>query len=688
MPPLPPQQPPIPPISGDPTMIAPPVQQAPTQSGLAAFENVDVQDETPGEAAELDQDFNDNLAETIPEDVLNVISNEIIEGIQSDLESRQEWESSYAKGVQMLGLKMEDASGDISSGGTVSKVYHQLLLESVVRYQSNGRAELLPVDGPVKVRNDSPTESLEAMQTAEALEKDVNHYLTVIDKDYYPDFDQMLFDLGFCGMAFRKLYHCPLKNRPVDEFVSALDMIVSNDAKGSLTNVGRYTQRIMMRQGVLKRLQLAGFYREVGLILPNEDLDEAQRKILEVEGLSPLNTLPRDQRHTIYESYVDYDLAAYDEFGKAAGYPLPYRVTLDKDSTKILEIRRNWKEDDPDFKPRRRFVKYGYVPGLGFYDYGLIHLIGNTERALTAIERQLLDAGQFSNFPGFLFTKQAGRQDTNQIRVAPGSGQGIDTGGLPITSAVMALPYKEPSAVLAAVAKDIEAGAMRLSGVAEVPVGEGRADIPVGTMVALVEQATKVLSAVHKRNHCSQQEEFEILMELFREDPEALWRFAKNPARKWQMAEELNDMELVTAADPNTPSHIHRIMKAMALGQMVQAYPQEFNVPNVLAKILGILGFDDIQNIMAPPQAQAGPPPNPEAENIKLQSQARAVEQDKEKEQDVIRGNYKIEETKLNMQNDAAERETKLKLESMKMITKLHEPKKDPLGKSENKRLI
>lgn len=614
-----------------------------------------------------DGDFEENLANKIPAYELSLMSLDILEGIESDIESRQEWEDWYEKGLQLLGLKMEDASGEANSMGTISKVYDQTLLESVIKFQSNARGELLPAEGPVKVKINSSTEDFKTQELADALEQDVNHYLTVVDRDYYPNFDRMLFDLGFCGVAFRKLYHSPIENRPVDEWIPAIDLIVSNNAT-SLSKAGRYTHRIMMEQDILKRLQKAEFYRDVDLVAPNEDLDEAQRKILEIEGVNNNNKLPRDQRHTIYECYTNRDSSEWDEYGKEAGFPIPYRITLDKDSREILEVRRFWKKGDEDFKAKRRIVKYGYIPGLGFYDYGLVHLLGNNQRALTAIERQLVDAGQFKNFPGFLYTKQAGRQETNHIVVPPGAGQGIDTGGLPITSAVMPLPYGEPSGVLFELKQDIQQNSMRLGGTAEVPVGEGNMDIPVGTMVALVEQSTKIISAVHKRNHASQAEEYEILRELFMEDPEALWRFARKPARKWQMAEELADLDLVCAADPNTPSKIHRIMKAAALGQLATQYPAYFKTYNVLCNLLQILGYGDLGSILNSPQEmqQSQQQQSPEQQNIMLQSQARAQEQQREIYQDQIRGQNKMQEIQAQSENDAADRQSKETIERLK----------------------
>lgn len=667
--------------------------------------------EAPSSNKAVFEGFYENLAEDIGAYELSGISEDLLRGIDADIQSRQDWENAAVRAVDLLGLKMEDATGEITGVGTISKVYHPLLLEAVVRYQANARGELLPASGPVKVRDDEPVGPMPVMGgpmqpgvpppglgpqpampglapanpmmghnggpgldrdvTAEAFEKDFNHYLTVVAKEYYPDFDRMLFSMALIGCAFRKLYHCPLRRRPVSEFVPAYDLIVSNDAT-DLYGAGRITHRVKMRHSMLRRMQVSGVYRDIELGQPVEQISTIDQKIKSVEGLMAQPQLPADHRHTIYECYAELDLK---DFPNDDGIPLPYRITIDKDSREILEIRRNWKEDDPDFQPLRRIVKYGMIPGLGFYDYGYIQLLGNTTRALTAIERQLLDAGQFANFPGFLVSKMGMRQNTNQIRIQPGGGHEIDTGGLPISAVAMPLPYKEPSVVLMQLGQAIAQDGMRLAGSAELPVGEGTADIPVGTMIALIEQSTKVLDAVHKRNHTSQQEEFEIMRDLFKEDPTALWRFAKTPARKWQQAEEFQDIELVPASDPNTPSHIHRIMQAQALLQLSAQAPQLYNQRNVHEKALRVLGIGDPDSLFNPLPPQPGtpgaPPMQPQVPPQVLAEQAkgqtRAAEQQRELQQSIVEGQIKTQELNTQAQIKATDIAAKERLAMMKM---------------------
>lgn len=609
--------------------------------------------------------FNANLAETLEEDVLSSISEEVLRGIQSDIESRAMWSSAYDKGITLMGLKLEDASSEVSATGSISKVFNQLLIEATVRYQSTAMAELLPSSGPVKVRDDSTDDlNQDRVQLANDFEKDFNHYLTTIAKEYYPDTDQLLFNQGWSGMAFKKVYLCPIRKRPCSDLVLAPDLIVSNDII-DLETAARITHRTYMSNAIVRRLQRAGYFRKTDLGQPVEQPTIVEQKVADVENIMISSKLPTDNRHTIYETYVELDIPGYEE-----DIPLPYCVTIDLDSRKILNIYRNYEQDDPDFKADCKFVKYGMIPALGFYDLGFVHLLGNTTRALTAILRMQLDAGQFSIFPGFLFSKQGGRQVTTEVRIPPGAGKEIDTGGLPIQSVAMALPYPGPSAVLAAIYKDTAADGMRLGMASEVQVGEGRADVPVGTTMALIEQATKVMAAVHKRNHVSQQREFEKLRKLFNKNPESLTKFAKNPARKWQTAEEFADLELVPASDPNVPSHTHRLMQATALVQLATGSPDVFNKREVATRALLTLGYKDVENLLAPlPPPGAPPPPPPPELMVKIQdNQIKQQQIQLSAQQQATHDAARLQEMQMDAINKAKDRESREKIETIKLL--------------------
>lgn len=567
-----------------------------------------------------EEGFDANLAVGMDEGLLDQIGEEICEGIDDDIRSRADFEGFFSKAVDLLGVKYEEATGTAGSDGTISKIYSPLLLEAVVKYQANFIGEMLPAGGPAKVRDDFVPSPFGPQpkrdEIAEAFETDLNHYLTVTAKEFYPDTDRMSFSQGLFGNGFKKQYHCPLRRRPVSESIPMQDLIVSNDVTDLMSAI-RVTHRLRMSPAIFKRMQLNKSYRKVDISTPEPIMSEAERKIGEVEGVDKTPRRPQDHTHVIYETLVDLDLEGYEheEDGEKTGLPLPYKVTIERDSHKVLAIRRNWKEGDEDYTKIMRIVHYPLVPGLGFYAYGFIQLLGNTTRALTGVTRLLLDAGQFATFPGFLLAKGGAKQATTELRVNPGMGKEIDTGGKPIQDVIMRIPYGEPSPTLQNMSVKLTEDGMRLAGSAQIPVGEGRADVPVGTMMAAVEQVTKVIAAVHKRNHQAQQQELINIRELFAEDPAALSKFAgKEARRQWQVAEEFTDLNLVPASDPNVPSHIHRIMIATALLQMSgsQTGLQIYNQQAVHEKALRVLGIVDPESLFKPPTPPGAAPPNPE----------------------------------------------------------------------------
>lgn len=640
--------------------------------------------------AQKDTSFSANLADKIDNYELASLCDDVLRGINADIESRAQLDKTYDRGIDLLGLTLEEASSEATAEGTISKTYDPTLLEAVINYQCTTSAEMLPAAGPVKVKDYTDEPTTERMKLADDLENDMNYYLTSVRKEYYPDTRRMLFAQGFCGNGFKKIYKCPIRKAPVSDYVSMQDFIVSNDAV-SLANCGRMTHRTMLRPSTMKRMMLAGVYRDVDLVHPHEQPTTTERKIKKIEGIL---SQPRyeDERHTVYESYVEVDLAKYgfDEKDAPEGLPLPYRVTIDKDSREILEIRRNWREDDEDFRSIIRFVHYGFIPGLGFYHYGFIHILGNTARALTALGRQLLDAGQFANFPGFLLSDIGGRQETTQIRVNPGGGKTIKTGGMKISDVCMPLPYKEPSQVLMTLAKNVSDNARRLAMTAQVQVGEGRADVPVGTMMALIEQATKPMAALHKQNHSSQQEEFEKLKELFAEDPQALSRFAKNPRRQWESEQEFSDLELVPVSDPNIPSHVHRVMMATGLSQLINLFP-ELNRQWALEVILTTLGYP-LQGAIQPPSPPPQPPPPPPPDPSKMAAvQIKAQQEKREAATALMETQAREQEQQMEDQNAAEDRASRERIEQIKLEeaklkigADLHSAQQDRIQESQN----
>jgi len=603
----------------------------------------------PEEAAEWFR----NLVDEIDSGELTRISNELLNGIRDDLESRREWVEDRAQGIKLLGLKIEIPGLQGASDGApvegMSKVRHPLLLEAVLRFQANARSEMLPTDGPVKIRNDANGSTVDQDSLANALEKDLNHYLTATASEYYPDTDRMLFMLGFGGTAFKKVYFCPLRNRPVSESVDADDLIVNNAAT-DLQNAKRITHRVFMRPSTVKRLQILGVYRDIDFSTPNMSSPDAVKLEKSAQqGIAPEATNPSDRDREIYEVYCELDILGFEHKfkRKVTGLEIPYRVTIDVSSKEILSIVRNYDEDDGELPTsRQNFVKYTFVPGMGFYDIGLVHILGNTTNAVTAAWREMLDAGMYANFPGFLMADTGARQNTNIFRIPPGGGALVKTGGMPLSQAVMPLPYKEPGGALMTLVNNITETGARVGGTAEMNVGEGRADAPVGTTLALIEQATKIMNAVHKRMHAAQTEEFDLIIRTFREHPESFWQRRKRPTVEWTQQtflQALDDVELVPQADPNTASHTQRLMKIMALKQISQGNPTLYNNIAIDSAAIKAIGWSNPEQFFAPEEQRNQAPPEVQKGMAEIQiKQQDAATRAKEVDAKIAEGQAKL----------------------------------------------
>ena len=604
----------------------------------------------------------DNLVEDIAKDELSRISEELMKGVEGDLKSRQEWIEDRAQGIKLLGLKVEISGLAGAADGApvegMSRVRHPLLLEAVLRFQANARSELLPTDGPVKIREDNNNATDATDELANDLENDLNHYLTATAREYYPDTDRMLLMLGFGGTAFKKVYFCPLRNRPVSESIDADDLIVNNSAT-DLYNATRITHRIYMRPSTVKRMQIIGAYRDVDLSNAKQiKLDAAQREKKMQQGISENNSEnPEDRDREIYECYCELEIKGFEHRrkGKETGLEIPYRVTIDASSHEILSIVRNYDEDTKELpEPRQSFVKYTFVPGMGFYDLGLLHILGNTTNALTAAWREMLDAGMYANFPGFLYSDAGARQNTNIFRIPPGGGALIKTGGAPIQDAVMPLPYKDVGPGLMSLVESINQTGMRVGGTSEAAVGEGKQDAPVGTTIALIDQATKILSSVHKRMHNSQSEEFDLLVRCFRENPDSFWQKNRRPARQWDeqtFLRAINQVDLVPQADPNTASQTQRLMKVMALKQLQATNPAMYDPIAVDRMALQAIGWSNPEQFMVPPEAM-GQQSNPEAQAKMAEIQIK--KQDADTRLMLAKGKVALDGAQLHMDNNKA----------------------------------
>ena len=627
-------------------------------------------------ANDTSDDFDANLAEDL-EDELNGIAADILEGIEADITSRKTWEQNLTDAMVQLGLQRESRTNlDLD---TISKIRHPLLLECTLDFWANAIAEFLPSDGPVKVRDDSDDlegpEGTQRDDEADRLENDMNHYLTVTATEYYPDTSRGLFRVGFIGGIAKKVFYCALRERPVSESIYLEDLIVSNDAT-DLQNAKRVTHRMMYLTQDVKAMQEAGVWLDVSLGDAQDPDSQVKAKVDEIQGTQPNSTRPEDKQHTIYECHtkriIEGDAKAKERIEK--GLPVPYRITVDKDSRNILAIYRNWKKDDKLFRVKQQFVPWFYAPGLGFYPLGMAQILGNDTSTLTALWREMVDAGMFAQFPGFLYLDSLGRQDTNRFRIPPAGGQPIKAPpGMKIQDAIMPVPYKDVSATLLQFSQHIEESSRKKAGAAKIPVGEGKTDIPVGSLLMFVEQSTKLVQAVHKGLHTAQKREFELLKDLFVENPEDLTKFNDDPDQQVWTAEQLQNHNLVPASDPNVPSHIHRISIALALFMMAQQAPGLFDLPQVAEYIMKVVRIPNPKSFLSgsdgmPPAQQTPPPPPPDPAKMAAVQQKEQSEQRKAANE-AIQAQQEQQKTQLQASIDTAKMQSSEKIAAMEQQT-------------------
>lgn len=625
-----------------------------------------------------------NLCDDIDPMELTRISEELLVGIRDDETSRIEWTETVAEGIKLLGIKLEPSTGggisaDAAPVEGMSKVRHPLLLEAILRFQANARGEFLPVDGPIKMRDDSNNATSDEDQLANYFQKDLNHFLTVVAEEYYPDTDRMFLKLGFQGLTFKKVYFCPLKSRPVSETVEAKDLIVNEEAK-TLQSAARITHRIMMKQSTFRRMQLLGVYRDVDLGIPLQptlnSIDKAEK---ETQGVKQSGLRQQDRDREIFECYCELNVKGLEHKwrGKDSGLDVPYRVTIDVSSRTILSICRDYKKTDKLPERRKTFVPFLFVPGFGFYGMGLLHILGNSTNALTAAWREMLDNGMFANFPGWIYAKPAGRQATLNFRVPPGGGVPFDTNGGDIRTAIMALPYNtQHMAPLMQLTDNIAQAGMRLGGAAEQPVEEGRGVQPVGTTLALIEQAQKILNSVHKRVHGAQQLEFQLIIDVFRDYPDSFWECNDEPSYQWDQEtfeRALSNCNFVPVADPNTASQGQRIMKVMGLKMAQKEAPDQYDARAVEETVVQTLGFNNWERYLKPIAQVGQPPPEMLKEKAELDIKKQDADTRKMKAQaDVANAQQKSGLEGAALQLDAKNAEAEQGLGAIKAKTDLN----------------
>jgi hypothetical protein len=628
----------------------------------------------------FESDHYENLAEILDETALSDIAGELIRGIEDDQRSRQEWLSQRVKGIDILALKLEPPRSDLGSSAApmegMSNVRHPLLLEACLRSHATLCGELLPPQGPLKVDNEGQ-QTDQTDDQADRLEKDLNVFLTSTSTEYMPDSKRMMWGVVWSGAGFKKGYHCPIRRRPVLESIDAEKLIISNNAT-DIQSASRVTHVIDMDTSTFIRMKIAGAYRDIELAAPEEYLDPVTKKIARLQGIDKTGVDLDDMDRTIYECYADLDIPGYEHKhkGKITGLPVPYKVSIDKSSRKILEIRRNWKEDDKDCLKKKTFVMYGFVPMFGFYPSGLLHILGNTAVALTAAWRIALDSGMFGNFPGFLLSDTGADQDNNQLRCAPGSGVKVNVpAGQKIADSYMPLPYKSVDAAFLQLIDNVSATGQRVGGTADMPVAAGKQDAPVGTTLALIEQAAKVMSEVHVGICQSQAEEFAILKELLQEDPEALWRHRKNKQVPWDvdtLIAALQNYDLIPRADPNTPSHMHRMARAEAFAQKVAMTPDMFDLRKCYMYYFRAIGMNDVEQFFALPQP---PKPDPkhaaDAHTAEMKAQSDIHSAELKARSEAQTNQIKLMDIQARQAEGAANRASKEKIEQLRIAERL-----------------
>lgn len=642
------------------------------------------------------KDFYINFAEDLPN--AGVVADELLELIDGDDNSRQQQLANYAKGLGLLGTELREPSsgaGDTSAADGMSVVTNPLLLDACVKAWANAQAEMLPADGPCKIEDYDTLDDNEVKGLADAFQRDLNYWFTVVAKEYAPSTSRMLlWDTIFRGSGFKKIYVSPTLRRPTSEAIPAKNFIVS-DAESDLEVCERITHVITMRPSMLKRLQLQGFYRNDVDLAPSTapQKNAVDEKVASIQGVaSGVNNRPENEPYTLYETQCELNLPEFAQPPFAPkgfaekGIALPYLVTIEKDSRTILSIRRDWVIGDENCTRKQMYVKYPYIPGPGFYGTGMVNLLGNANAALTAAWRLALDAGMYANFPGGLISKLGSRQNSSVFRPQPGEFAQVDSNGDDIRKFIMALPYKDVTPGLMTLIDKITEQSKGVAGAAEVPVGEGVQNVPVGTMLAHIEQATKVMAASHKGMHTAQSREIQMIVDLFRDDPESFWRANKKNGKYWNEAmlfKALNTFSLVPKSDPNVPSHIHRMMKAVALLQLLDlpGLKGKLDANGVLDRVLIAMNENPV-GIVIPQNPNAPPPPPPLKDQAAMvAAKAKVMDAENDKAQMVFSAAKEASDT----QQSAIEQAGRERIEGMKIVQEL--VKQDSEGEREDRRL-
>ena len=557
--------------------------------------------------AQSDEEFNENLAEKIDEDELVGLATDLIGDYDDDISSRKDWVQTYVDGLELLGLKIEERTEPWPGA---CGVYHPLLTEALVKFQSETIIETFPAQGPVRVKI-LGEETIEKIDAAQRVKDDMNFQLTEVMTEYRPEHERMLWGLGLSGNAFKKVYFDPALDRQVALFVPAEDIVVPYGAS-DLESSPRVTHVMRKTPNEMRKLQVAGFYRDVELGDPVDTFDEIEKKIAEKMGFKA----SVDDRFKLLEMHVDLDLPGYedkDKKGKPTGIALPYVITIEKHTQTILAIRRNWHPDDPLKQKRQHFVHYGYVPGFGFYCFGLIHLIGAFAKSGTSILRQLVDAGVLSNLPGGFKTKGL-RVKGDDTPIAPAEFRDVDVTSGTIKDNIMTLPYKEPSQVLYTLMNTIVEEGRRFASAADMKISDMSGQTPVGTTLAILERTLKVMSAVQARVHHAMKQEFRLLKNIIRDYTPEEYEYEPDNATPMAKRSDYDHVEVIPVSDPNAATMAQKVVQYQAVLQLAQSAPQLYDMPLLHRQMLEVLGIKDAAKLV--PIETDMKPKDPVSENM------------------------------------------------------------------------
>ena len=550
---------------------------------------------------ETAEEFGANLAEYMDEGELGKLASDLISEYESDVSSRKEWADMYVRGLEVLGMKYEERTEPWEGA---CGVYSTVLTEAAIRFQSETIIETFPAQGPVKTQIIGAIDKLKE-DAAERVREDMNYKLTEQMPEYRPEHERMLYNLGLAGSAFKKIYFDPSMGRQVAIFIPAEDLIIPYGASNART-AERVTHVMRKTKNEIKKLQVAGFYRDVDLGEPQMFNTDIEKKKAEEQGYD----LNEDNRYQLLEMCVDYDMPGYEDEDEIA---LPYVVTIDRATTKVLSIRRNWNEEDKLKLRRQHFVQYTYIPGFGVYGLGLIHVIGGYARAGTSIIRQLVDAGTLANLPGGVKTRGL-RIKGDDTPIAPGEWRDVDVPSGTMRDNIMPLPYKEPSQVLAGLLDKITEEARRLGSVADMKISDMGANAPVGTTLALLERQLKTMSAVQARVHNSMKEEFKLLKEIIRDNTPAEYDYMPMGGKPSAKREDYDIVEVIPVSDPNSATMAQRIMQYQAVIQLAAQAPQIYDLPQLHRQMIEVLGIKNADKLV--PIEDDMTPRDPVSENM------------------------------------------------------------------------